>query len=72
MPQSLLPSAAVSPLAVIRRYLEEKKYSYDDRRRALALFSTHGDVAHDFAGAISSGQTHAGMLSAYLERIFRK
>ena len=69
MEQNLLRLS--SPLAIIYRYLVDHSISSDDRRRAMGLFSSHADVAADFANEIVMDRNRTGILHSYLDRIIR-
>ncbi len=64
----ILCSAAA--LLAIGHYMEKQAYSYDDRRRALSLFSQHGAVADEFAAELARDKEKTGLVSTYLARIF--
>lgn len=70
MEQNLLRLS--SPLAIIYRYLVDHSISSYDRRRAMGLFSSHADVAADFANEIVMDRNRTGILHSYLDRIFHK
>ena len=59
-----------SPMMIIHKYMLDHSYSYDDRRRAMSLFSSHHEIAQEFINDILADRAHDGSLSQYLKRIF--
>lgn len=71
MPENNASSKSLSsPMMIIHEYMKDHAYSYDDRRRAMSLFSSHHEIAQEFVDDILADRAHDGSLSLYLKRIF--